>query len=146
MTIDRLREILDAYGAAPERWPAAERDAALALLAESAAARALVDAARRLDALLDRLPTPEPRADADELAARIAAAEPRRSPPTVVPLRRAANDRLPWAWPSLAGIAAAAALGFWIGWSDPDAERLVAGGSSFDDVLPSTVLEESLTW
>src|SRR5204863_9489828 len=45
MTIDRLRTMLDAYGAAPARWPEAEREAALTLIAQSPEARAAVDEA-----------------------------------------------------------------------------------------------------
>lgn len=54
MSCTRLSEILDAYGADPEHWPANERAAALALLASSAEARALAQAAQALDQLLDR--------------------------------------------------------------------------------------------
>jgi anti-sigma-K factor RskA len=60
MTLDRLRAIVDAYGADPARWPAAERTAGEALLAGSAAARALVAEAADLDAALDALPALQP--------------------------------------------------------------------------------------
>ncbi len=50
----RLSEILDAYGADPARWPAPERAAAQALLASSAEARQLAQAAQALDQLLNR--------------------------------------------------------------------------------------------
>ena len=53
MNTDRLKEIIDAYGANHARWPDAERDAALALLATSADLQAYRDAARTLDAFLD---------------------------------------------------------------------------------------------
>ncbi len=53
MTLQRLRALLDAYGAMPDHWPAAERAAAEALIANSApAARAVADA-RALDLALD---------------------------------------------------------------------------------------------
>ena len=55
MTIERLRQILDAFGADPARWPKAERDGALALLATSPEAQRLRDEARRLDALLNEV-------------------------------------------------------------------------------------------
>ena len=55
MTPDRFATLVDAYGAAPDRWPAAERQAALAYLEATPAARALAAEAGRLDALLDRL-------------------------------------------------------------------------------------------
>jgi hypothetical protein len=73
MTLERLRQILDAYGASPERWPAAERDAALALLDSTPEARAARNVAARLDAALDLAPA----ADAsDELTARVLAELP----------------------------------------------------------------------
>lgn len=53
MNLARLSELLDAYGAAAERWPQSERQAALQLLAESAAAQRLRDNAALLDASLD---------------------------------------------------------------------------------------------
>lgn len=54
MTPTRLADILDAYGADPARWPAAERKAALALLAtEPDLARHQAEAAT-LDAALAR--------------------------------------------------------------------------------------------
>lgn len=52
MTEARLRQLLDSYGAEAERWPAAERAAALALLAERADLRAERSAAAKLDRLL----------------------------------------------------------------------------------------------
>lgn len=58
MTPDRFATLIDAYGASPERWPAPERQAALAYLQATPAAQTLVAEAGRLDALLDRLETP----------------------------------------------------------------------------------------
>ncbi len=63
MTMERFAELLDSYGAAAERWPARERDVALALLRDSAEARRRREEAARLDALLDRSATPPPPAD-----------------------------------------------------------------------------------
>jgi len=40
MTLQRLQQLLDAYGANPERWPLEERAAALALLEHSTEAQA----------------------------------------------------------------------------------------------------------
>lgn len=73
MNWQRLAEIVEAFGASPERWPAAERQAAEALVARSAEARALVAQARELDALLDMAPAS---VATPELAARIMAARP----------------------------------------------------------------------
>lgn len=63
ITLDRLMELLDTYGADPRRWPASERKAALALLERSAEARTRRDQAARLDGLLDLLPAGEPSAE-----------------------------------------------------------------------------------
>lgn len=73
----RLGRILEAYGADPEAWPAAERDEALALLARSAEARALRERAARLDRLLDQAPALEP---SPELKARVLAAANQAAP------------------------------------------------------------------
>lgn len=58
MSLERLAVIVDAYGAEPRRWPAAEREAALALAATAPEAAALLAEARMLDASLDALPLP----------------------------------------------------------------------------------------
>lgn len=73
MTLQRLQQLLDAYGAASDRWPEEERAAAVLLLQHSAAARAQREEAARLDALLDLAPHAQPSA---ELATRILAAAP----------------------------------------------------------------------
>jgi hypothetical protein len=82
MTIERLREIVEAYGASPARWPEAERPAAEAMLAASAQARALVEDAARFDALLDMAPVEAPSA---ALTERLMAARPRAAAPLVQP-------------------------------------------------------------
>lgn len=60
MSMARLRAILDAYGAEPRRWPAAERAGAEALIAASAEARALRDEAAALDDVLASAVAPAP--------------------------------------------------------------------------------------
>lgn len=74
--LKRFQSLLDRYGAAPRRWPVDERAEALALLDRSAEARARLDAAQALDALLDQAPdaTPSPTLRAAILAAAPAAA------------------------------------------------------------------------
>ncbi len=72
MTLQRLQQLLEAYGANPERWPLEERAAAVALLARSTEARAKQAEAARLDTLLDLAPVVQP---SEELAARILAAK-----------------------------------------------------------------------
>lgn len=60
----RLEEVLDAYGASPERWPEEERGSLLALTEENAEARAMCDEAARLDTWLDHASAiPAPSAD-----------------------------------------------------------------------------------
>ncbi len=102
MTIDRLRDLLDAWGASADRWPADDRAAALALIARSPEARALRDEAARLDALLDADPIDAP---SDALVARVLAAAP--TPP-------GARVIHPTRW--LVPLALAAGLAaFWLG-------------------------------
>jgi len=105
MTLDRLGELFDAYGARPERWPSAERAAALALLFASREARARRDAAAALDTMLDRAPAPNP---APELADRILAGARRGVRPVSRPQRR----RLPVV--AALGFAAAASIALWL--------------------------------
>jgi anti-sigma-K factor RskA len=62
MTLERLRAVIESYGASAARWPEAERTAAAALLAESTEARALVTEAGPLDELLDAVPAITPTA------------------------------------------------------------------------------------
>jgi len=72
MSEDRFAAILDAYGAEPRRWPAAERSAAERLLATSAEAQRLHAQAARLDRVLSAavppLPSPDLRAAILEVA------------------------------------------------------------------------------
>jgi hypothetical protein len=100
MTLERLGDLLDAYGARLHGCSAAERAAAETLIAGSPEARALRDAAARLDALLDRAPAVEPSA---ALSARILAGRPR---PKVV--------RLPTRVVAAVGLAAAATVAVWL--------------------------------
>lgn len=109
MDLARLEALLAAYGADPARWPDDERDAALALLARSAEARALRDAAARLDAALDAVPAPEP--PSADLVARVLAAAP------------AAPAERGWPWAAAAAsLAAAAALSLWLQGTTPTVE------------------------
>jgi len=74
MTLERLRTVIEAYGTGTARWPAAEREPAAALVAESAAARALLAEAAPLDELLDAVPAVAP---TPAMRAAILAAAPR---------------------------------------------------------------------
>ncbi|MBI4516918.1 MAG: hypothetical protein HY699_14000 [Deltaproteobacteria bacterium] len=118
MTATRLRELLAAYGADPERWPLEERDEALALLAQSEQARRWQEAGSQLDSLLDLVPAKMP---SPELLERILAA----TPPTRTPPRRTALSAFGaavrarprvWRYTGAAALplAAAAALVLWL--------------------------------
>ena len=124
MTSERLRQLLDAYGASPDRWPPEEREAALALLENSIEARAERDRAARLDAVLDLAPAEQP---SPGLIERVLAASPAkrvkaRSRPSLVCLRtgegrrstRGARTHL-WRYLATAApLAAAATLVLWL--------------------------------
>lgn len=90
MDTERLKAIIAAYGARLERWPEAERRAALAALEGSAAMRAQLAAEAGLDRLLDGvaapLPTPALR------AAILATAPARRGRPPLAALAAAWRD------------------------------------------------------
>jgi hypothetical protein len=106
MTLARFRDLVDAFGAAEERWPATERAAAAALCARSAEARALRAAADERDRLLDRAPAA---AASPALAQRVLAAAPAA--------RRRGSKRRARTWGAAAGVAslaAAAAIAFWV--------------------------------
>ena len=68
MPLDRIRALLDTYGAMPERWPEEERAAAQDLLAESNDAQALLRETTLFDGALDLVEAPAP---SEELARRI---------------------------------------------------------------------------
>lgn len=136
MMIWRFRRLMAAYGADPARWPPGRRAQAGALLAHSGKARALLAEARALDTLLTadaKLPADEPFA-----AALIAHA-------TALPQERASapvrdSVVLDWSlsrlWPQAVGLAAAAVLGFVIGWTD-----LLPGSSGADTIDLADVLD-----
>lgn len=75
MKIDRLEALAEAYGADLRRWPASERAFGESLVAADPAARAALERAAALDALLDASPAVRPSA---ALAARVLAAAPKR--------------------------------------------------------------------
>ena len=104
MTETRFRELLDAYGADPRRWPADERGAAEAFSASAQAQTSLAEA-RQLDAALEAFASPGP---SFELRQAVLAAAPRgRSSPF--------SRVRPFGLWSGAGWAAAAAAGVVLG-------------------------------
>ncbi len=119
MMIWRFRRLIAAYGADPTRWPPSQRPRAEALLARSARARALLAGAQAFDSLL--MADAKPPAD-EQLAAAIiarATARPQERAPAIAPPRVIALDwSLSRLWPQAVGLAAAAVLGFVIGWTD----------------------------
>jgi hypothetical protein len=117
MTTDELQTLLDSHGADPGQWPAALRVAALSLIAGDAEARAVHEAARRLDADLARFAkvTPDDETGAARVLTRLAAPLPQQDRawwrwPLVL---------LDWqfapAWPRVAALACCAAIGFMVG-------------------------------
>jgi anti-sigma factor RsiW len=112
MNIERLSEIVEAYGGDPLRWPEAERLAAQALAARDPRAAALVAEAEALDLLFDAVPAPAPSA---ALTARVLARAPRPS------LWRELFPGMP-AWRPALGFALALAVG--VGVQSAAADRL----------------------
>ena len=68
MELERIRQIVEAYGALSDRWPDDERDAAWALLARSEDAVWLVEQAQELDLVMDQAAAEAP---SDALVERI---------------------------------------------------------------------------
>ena len=79
MTLERLEHLAEAYGANPRRWPDGEREAALALMTRSTAARDLVAEAGALDRALEGSPLHVPDAALTRLTAATAFPPPRQS-------------------------------------------------------------------
>lgn len=143
LSLNRFRELVDAWGADPARWPAQEREAAEALLAQDGRARALQAQAASLDALLsgDRVPPPRPQL--------------RRS--ILLAARARRTGFLPMLWNELGGLrvaaptlAASLVLGIAVadvfGWQDtvtpdpsvqaPDYAELALLDGSYEDYVP----------
>ena len=118
MKLNRLSAILEAYGADPQRWPAEEREAALALTKSSVpAARALAEA-RTLDSLLLQQSLPDIAEETERftlLHSAIVSGTRRHLAPTWFG-RWFGFDLAPsQLWPSIAGLALASVLGFAVG-------------------------------
>lgn len=127
MSPKRFQEILDAYGADPQRWPEPDRAAATALLSNSLPARRVHRDALRLDQMLHTPALPAiGTTDIDLIVARSVGL-------TQLPPRHGWLDHLaarigelfdldlrPSAlWPHAAGLAAVIVLGFALGISEP---------------------------
>lgn len=133
----RFRQLLAAYGAEPGRWPAAEREAALALVAADPALRALLDDERPLDRLLD---AHDPASSPDLAAAEISL--PRRLPPQRRGLGAWLGGR--WLWPEVATLATAALIGLVIGWQGPADDGAVAAASDPASLITERPVAEEL--
>ncbi|MDB5364542.1 MAG: hypothetical protein JWM77_469 [Rhodospirillales bacterium] len=123
LTLARFERMLDAYGAEPLHWPAAERAQAVALLAGSLPARRAWKRAQLLDRALERFAVPAvDAASADHLAARIAQ-QPQlaksRGPLAALGELLGVELRPALLWPQAAGLAAAAIAGFYLGVTAP---------------------------
>ena len=131
MQLERFRELVDAYGGDPSRWPAAERGPAAGLLAGSPEARALLAEAGALDRLLDRTePLSPPILDAERLIDRVTASAQERPIVHSVGAMQPPGRGL---WLRAASLAAAAVIGFMVGWTQLDtSDASAASGSSVD--------------
>ena len=132
MGLDRFRELVEAYGAEPGRWPTNERGAAEALLAQDTEAARLRGRAAALDAMLDKASLPEAAFDAERLIAAVTA-EPQRTA-EIVTLRPAIKQSGSGFWLKVASLAAAAAIGFLVGVTQ-------LGGLGGDPSAPTNGLE-----
>ncbi|MEO1037951.1 MAG: hypothetical protein AAFX09_00260 [Pseudomonadota bacterium] len=107
MTSQRVLDILAAYGGDSERWPSAERAAALALIASDSELRAQLNAARALDeAMKPAALEPVGGRLAEQIEARLL---------DEVSARRAAQSSPIQRWAPMAA-AAALSLGLGLGW------------------------------
>jgi len=124
----RFRRIVEAYGAAPQRWPKAERAWALSLLEGSAEARAFREQAAALDALLDRAQATEP---SPELIADILAA--------ASPSAWRSWGSLLWPfgplWQPVTGLALAAVFGIMLGAAFPGAMETAELVAEIDSLI-----------
>ena len=142
MTLKRFRRILDAYGADPARWPEEEIDAIRALLSSSEDARRMVAEAGRVDRLLDQWDMPLPSGlDPADMAARASAQPQMPDDPADDPV----GWRITLGWPNVAGLAAAAAAGFLVGFLGV-ADVWLFDYAGTADVIPELFLSEDALW
>jgi hypothetical protein len=138
MTEREFEAFLGRHGGDPERWPGAGRGEALALLAGSGSARAILARHQAFERLfvLDAVPEPPPTA----LIVARAVAAGRETKARFVwfrPLRA-----LPFGWPQLAGLAACAAVGFVIGAATPVHHGSMAELADYADPAGTELFDE----
>ena len=152
MDIREFRALLDIHGAQPGRWPRDKAAAMHALCAMDGRARAMLEEARALDALIeDSAPGANPQlkaailaaaTGADNIAAIPAPAQSWRPAPAAP---GAANDNAARRWMAGAVLAASLFAGVWIGLSglaEPVGEALLGGAQvagvdndALDDII-----------
>jgi hypothetical protein len=138
LTLQRFLELVEAYGGELSRWPAAEREAAAALVRVSEPARAALAAEAELDQVLTRFASPDL---SPALARRL----------NEIPIRAPQAKRARWpfqrVWAPALGWAAAAALGValgsGIGW-DSDESPSDSGQASMDAADAPSPSDEAL--
>jgi hypothetical protein len=138
MNLARLENLVAAYGGDPQRWPVAERGAALALVERSAEARERVAEARRLDRALDAATN----VIVDELSiARVTARIQRHlSEPRAVgggSWLSLLLDAVTPTWTRGAALASVVALGILVGLSS-DPSSFDTADASYDSVVSSS--------
>lgn len=143
-SVERLFEVLEAYGADPARWPEAERDGLLRLVASGdAAVETALKAARELDSVLAAASVPalDVGASRERFLAGMGEKIGEVAPPVAFGRHRSgrwragAIRRLPW--PAFGALAASLAAGLYVG----------AGGLARDFIPPllaDEVSEEEL--
>lgn len=119
LTINRVKELIAAYGGDPARWPDEERGEAEAALGSSPEAEMLLEEARRIDAALAARPAPAPtdRAFVDRLMAIPAEAAAATQGAGLVS-RLAALMPMGRVLPQAAALGVAFFLGAGIGWAE----------------------------
>jgi ferric-dicitrate binding protein FerR (iron transport regulator) len=105
-----FERLLEIHGGRAERWPEGSRESLRRLLESSAEARTRWEEAKRLDALLDALPSIEPAPTLMASIASLPARHPRRQGVAWWPFGRSLAPLLAWG--------AAAVLGLLVGLSD----------------------------
>lgn len=146
MTPERFRELIDAYGGDPKRWPAAERRAAEDCAARDPAARAALAEAARLDALLDAMTVKAPAVDPARIAAVASGAAQEPAAGNVVSFaRRRGTSRPALAlWGRGAALAAATVAGFAIGMAEFDGQGAAVSDASPLDLFNAVQAEDTL--
>lgn len=144
MNIERITQLIESYGASPERWPHEERADAEALLRRSAEARAALEEGRRLDSLLDAYRVEQP---SERLIAAILATAPRASLGTrAMAWISGVRERFgAWwggpAWQPVAALGSAALLGVWI-----SVQTSVMFAGAFTDVADLSTEAMASSW